>query len=268
METYGLIGQSGTGKSHKAITLAYENDIAAVIDDGLLIKDGQRIAGASAKGEKTAIKAVKRAIFVDEAHSREVREALAGIRVEKVLVLGTSAKMVNRICETLALPQPIRYFTIDEVASPREIATARTLRKTYGMHVIPVPVVEVKEDLTGYLMRPIRYLMRRQSGQKQGERTIVQPRFSTMGKLVITNQALEEMVVFLAVGLPGVIKVSRVQVEVKKGSAKVRLEFTAKLIGYLPDTAEKIHRLLQDQIALLCGIYCESMHIVIRNCRV
>ena len=66
MEVFGLVGASGTGKSHRAMTVAYENDIDTVIDDGLLIRDGKRIAGISAKAEPSAIKAVKRAIFTEE----------------------------------------------------------------------------------------------------------------------------------------------------------------------------------------------------------
>ena len=47
------------------------------------------------------------------------------------------------------------------------------------MHVIPVPVMEVKEDLPGYLMRPIRYLIGITSGNKakHGERRSCSPRF-------------------------------------------------------------------------------------------
>ena len=54
MEIYALVGASGTGKSHMAMTIAIEHGIDTLIDDGLLIREGQRLAGASAKGEKTA----------------------------------------------------------------------------------------------------------------------------------------------------------------------------------------------------------------------
>lgn len=49
MEVYALVGPSGTGKSHRAMVVAYENGIDTVIDDGLLIRDGMKIAGKSAK---------------------------------------------------------------------------------------------------------------------------------------------------------------------------------------------------------------------------
>ncbi|MDR0468430.1 MAG: hypothetical protein LBH09_00470 [Peptococcaceae bacterium] len=266
MEVYGLIGPSGTGKSHQAMTVADNNGIDTLIDDGLLIREGERLAGISAKGEKTAIGAVKRAVFLREDHRAEVVNALAAAKPEKLLILGTSQRMVDRICDALDLPMPSVYFNIDEVSTPREIATAKELRKTYGMHVIPVPVVEVKEDLQGYLMRPIRYFMQLKSGRKQGEKTIIQPNFSSVGKLVITNRALDQMVTFLASGISGVEKVTRVQVEVKKGSARIRLEFTARIPGSIPRMADDIRLLLQDRILILCGIHVELVHIVARNC--
>ena len=182
MEIYALVGSSGTGKSHQAMTLAFEQDIDTVIDDGLLIQGGQKIAGASAKGELTALKAVKRAIFLDPQHALEVQAGIKEIKPEKILILGTSIKMVNRIAGALELPEISHYFFIEEISTEREIFTAQSLRKNYGMHVIPVPMVEVKDDLPGYLINPLRYFLSKKPGQKQklGEKTIVQPKFSAM----------------------------------------------------------------------------------------
>ena len=71
-----FVGQSGTGKSTRAIAVARQNSIDYLIDDGLLIKDGKIIAGSSAKKEKSRIMAVRRAIFILPGHAEEAREAL------------------------------------------------------------------------------------------------------------------------------------------------------------------------------------------------
>ncbi len=60
MYVYGLVGPSGTGKSHRAPWVAKEKDIDFIIDDGLLIKGNNVIAGKSAKKEKTRLASVKR----------------------------------------------------------------------------------------------------------------------------------------------------------------------------------------------------------------
>ena len=64
MEVIALVGPSGTGKSHRALLVAHNNQADAIIDDGLLIKNGKIIAGKSAKREQNKVLAVKRAIFV------------------------------------------------------------------------------------------------------------------------------------------------------------------------------------------------------------
>ena len=49
MKIVALVGQSGTGKSYKALHLAHEKEIEYIIDDGLLIKGNKILAGKSAK---------------------------------------------------------------------------------------------------------------------------------------------------------------------------------------------------------------------------
>ena len=63
MDVIALVGPSGTGKSHRALIVAHEHKADAIIDDGILIKDGKIIAGSSAKRESSKIMAVRRAIF-------------------------------------------------------------------------------------------------------------------------------------------------------------------------------------------------------------
>ena len=77
MDVIALVGPSGTGKSHRALWVARKNGADAIIDDGILIKDGKVVGGTSAKKEKNRIMAVRRAIFVLAGHASMVREAIA-----------------------------------------------------------------------------------------------------------------------------------------------------------------------------------------------
>lgn len=76
VQVMGLVGRSGTGKSFRAQLLAQKFGIDIIIDDGLLIRDQNILAGRSAKREKGKITAVKTALFTDNAHSMEVLTAL------------------------------------------------------------------------------------------------------------------------------------------------------------------------------------------------
>ena len=49
MEIYALYGTSGTGKSTSALQLAHRLEIDAIIDDGIFIHQGRKLAGTSAK---------------------------------------------------------------------------------------------------------------------------------------------------------------------------------------------------------------------------
>ena len=126
MEVIAFIGPTGTGKSHRASKVAHDCGADVLIDDGILIKDNRIIAGSSAKYESNKIRSVKKAIFIDEEHAKEVREALQQLNVSKVLVLGTSRNMVDRIVHALQLPPVSKVIRIQDVSTPAAIMTAIT----------------------------------------------------------------------------------------------------------------------------------------------
>ena len=84
-----FIGQSGTGKSTRAIKVAGENEIYYIIDDGLLINGSRIVAGTSAKKAPTKIESVRQAIFVDPTRSEVMRRALVENMPKALMILGT-----------------------------------------------------------------------------------------------------------------------------------------------------------------------------------
>ena len=121
MEVIAFVGSSGTGKSHRALVVAHENNIECIIDDGILIHDNKIVAGFSAKKESSRLKAVRRAIFQDEVQVKSVREQLDKINPNKLMIIGTSNNMVKKITKALGLQDPDRYIRIEDVATPKEI---------------------------------------------------------------------------------------------------------------------------------------------------
>ncbi|MFC7687131.1 ATP-binding protein [Ureibacillus sp. GCM10028918] len=176
MIIHSLSGPSGTGKSTSAIQFAHENQIDAIIDDGLLILNGEKVAGTSAKFEKNTITAVRRAIFQDEQHKQQVMDALEKYQVQAVLIIGTSDKMTKKIAKRLQL-EPISYFHhIEEIRSTREILMAKFIRTTQGKHVMPIPYKQVEQNFfKRFIYRGFDIFS--QSKVKLGETTIVQPDF-------------------------------------------------------------------------------------------
>src|SRR6056297_1863604 len=103
MKVYALVGSSGTGKSHRAVLLANKYQIPLIIDDGLLIYSGKIMAGCSAKREESKMGAIRTALFFNDHQVTEVKKALTKIKENKILILGTSIGMVERIAERLEL---------------------------------------------------------------------------------------------------------------------------------------------------------------------
>jgi len=212
LEIYALIGASGTGKSHNAIFVAEEKGIDTIIDDGLLIRNGKKLAGVSAKRELTALQAVKRAIFLDPEHAQEVKDQIARIKPEKILILGTSHKMVKKITSALDLPEPKHLIYIEDICSEIEIRKAKKMRKEFGKHVIPLPTIEIKKDFPNYLIDPLQFFFKKKGKNKVGEKSIVRPRFNMLGKLTISENVIEQLTKAAASDIKGINRVLKVNV--------------------------------------------------------
>ena len=87
IRVYAFVGPSGTGKSYRAQMVAGEKDTHFIIDDGLLIKDNEVIAGESAKKADTKVATVKHALFYEEEEKREIVKALEKYKPESILIL-------------------------------------------------------------------------------------------------------------------------------------------------------------------------------------
>lgn len=176
MEIFSLSGPSGTGKSTSALTFAHQKKIPAIIDDGLLILNGQRIAGTSAKFEKNSITAVKRATFFDELHIKEVQEALKIYVINKILIIGTSDKMTRLIASRLEIGEINHYYYIGDLRSSSEIKMAQFVRRTEGKHIMPIPYRQVEQNFFKRLVHKGKDIFSHKK-EKIGETTIVRPDF-------------------------------------------------------------------------------------------
>ncbi|MCI8700554.1 MAG: hypothetical protein HFJ47_04360 [Clostridia bacterium] len=214
MKVYAFVGPSGTGKSYRAQMVANEKNIKYIIDDGLLIKENQIIAGESAKKAHTKIETVKEAIFLDNEKKKEIINAISKNKVESILILGTSDGMVQKIAKNLGLPKIEEIIYITDVATQQEMETARRIRVTEGKHVIPVPTFEIKKDFSGYLLDPLQIFKSKGAGQKPyiAEKSIIRPTFSYLGNFTISDSVFKGIVEYLATKMPSIYKVIRTRI--------------------------------------------------------
>jgi len=252
VEIYALYGPSGTGKSTSALALAHRHRITAIIDDGLLIFEGKKVAGRSAKYERTRVQAVKRAIFFWQDHAEEVKLELGRLPIERLLILGTSKKMVNRIQKALALPPIDHYLNITDIRSSAEIKAALYDRGMMGRHVIPIPRVQVEQD---FMQRFIGQVDKFFSSKKEdgSETTIVHPRFHK-GRIQVSEQALKKLVINSCRGIPSVLEINKVKIDF---AAVPALEVELKLRLRVKENIPAIAKQVQDNIYTSFANYLE-----------
>lgn len=246
MEVIAFFGPPGTGKSDRALVVAYENKASCIIDDGILIYHSRIVAGKSAKREESRLKAVRRAIFWDAEQREEVRQALEKINSKRVLILGTSDRMVETICKALGLPKPSKYIRIQDVARPDEMLKAKEARNKEGKHVIPVPTMELKPYFKGYLIDPLRFFRNRKKEMpkrfsENEERSVVRPVFSYYGKLSFSDRVIESLV-YYAVRDMKKIRITHVRSEKSTGQMNGLILFID--VSVKPGTPQEIKKII------------------------
>lgn len=126
--------------------------------------------------------------FWDSNQAEDVIFHIMKINPERILILGTSDRMVQKIAATLKLPAPSRYIHIEDVAKPEEIAQANYARHKEGKHVIPVPTMELRPYFKGYLVDPLQFFRNRRS--VRGKRRAMKSDLSSVRYSVIMESCL------------------------------------------------------------------------------
>ena len=280
MEVIAFVGSSGTGKSHRALVLAHENNIECIIDDGILIHDNKIVAGFSAKKESSRLKAVRRAIFQDSVQVQSVREQLEKINPHKLMIIGTSDNMVKKITKALGLQEPNRYIRIEDVATPKEIEKAQHARLKEGKHIIPVPTMELKPHFKGYLIDPIKTIWRRRTLRKQDpdkigqigsegfERSVVRPSFSYYGRLTFDDDVIITLLRYGLQEVAGVDASSDIAFNKSpKGKNGLIIDMSVVIEhGYpVKPLMQRVQKSVRNELEYITGMSVERMSIKVKN---
>jgi len=226
IKVYAFVGPSGTGKSYRAQMVANEHGIKYIIDDGLLVKENEVVAGESAKKAPTKIETVKGALFLNPAKAEEIKKAFRKHRPESILILGTSDGMVEKIRVNLGLPEIIKTIYITDVATEQEMEEAKRMRQTEGKHVIPVPTFEIKKDFSGYILDPLQIFKSKGKNEKPyiSEKSIIRPTFSYLGNYTISDGVLKDIIEYLASNVEAIHKIYRTRIEKTPTGVNIYIE--------------------------------------------
>ncbi len=268
---FALVGPSGTGKSFRSKLLAEKYGIDSIIDDGLLIQNDKILAGHSAKREKTYMGAVRVALFDDKEHRDEIARALKKAHIKKILILGTSEKMANKIATRLQLPQPQKIIHIEEISTREEIEKAIKSRQVEGKHVIPVPSIEVKQSYPQIFSNTIKVFFRKgnifQKKDKNSgrvfEKSIVQPEFSKKGRIEISEAALTQMVMHCVHESDSAVRIKKMTIKTDSRGYKISIMIDVPFGTQLTGKIHKMQQYIIDKIESYTGILIEEVSIVI-----
>lgn len=234
MQVYAFVGKTGTGKSYNAQKVAKKNGIRYIIDDAILIKDNKVIAGKSAKTEASKIASVKAAIFLDDKRRQKMKEAIEKENIDKLLILGTSDKMVETIADNLGLGKIFNTIYIEEIATKEQIEEARRSRTEEGKHIVPVPTFEIKKQFSGYFLDSLKifnFFNKDSDEVDMSEKTIIRPTYSYLGNFVISDSVINEIISYTISKIPGVSKVMHVSTQKYSGGMKLDIDIAVKF-GY------------------------------------
>jgi len=269
IKVFALVGDSGTGKSFRAKLVAQKYGIEHIIDDGLLIKENKILAGHSAKKEKTFLAAVKVALFDEKAHRDEIARKLQTEKIKKILVLGTSDKMVNKIAARLQMPAPKKIIKIEDIASQEEIDKAIRTRRIEGKHVIPVPSIEIKRSYPGIFHDAIRIFKRNVKpagiGPTPGvlEKSVVRPEYSKRGKVIISEAALSQMVIHCVDEYNQNIRIKKILVRDNEMGYSFAITIDVHYDIQLGGNMHELQNYIIDNIERYTGILIEEVNIII-----
>lgn len=269
--TYALVGSNGTGKSFRALLLAQRYGIELIIDDGLIIRGDKILAGHSAKYEKTFLAAVRVAVFDEKQHRDEAAKVLHQLSRKKVLILGTSDKMVNKIAARLDIPLPQKIIRIEDIATKEEIESAIRSRRIEGKHVIPVPSVEVKKNYPQIFYDKIRLLFRNahagplREGDLLFEKSVVRPVFSKIELPHISDAALMEMVAQYTAKYNSAIQIKKISVKLQDTGYSIIIMVDMPSGPDLQGRILALREFIIKNIEQYSGIFIEDLHIVINQ---
>lgn len=266
---FALVGPSGTGKSFRAKLLADKYSLEAIIDDGLLIQNDKILAGQSAKREKTYMGAVRVALFDDKGHRDQVAKVLQKMHIKKILILGTSEKMVQKIAMRLQLPAPVKIIKIEDIATKEEIEKAQRNRLIEGKHVIPVPALEIKHNYPKIFYDRVRIALKGGKKKTAGEtgkvyeKTVVRPEFSKKGRLEISEAAITQMVMHCVAEFDNQIRVKKLKIKTDARGYRLILTIDVPFGTQLTGKIHNLQKYIIDNVEKYTGILIEEVSIII-----
>jgi uncharacterized alkaline shock family protein YloU len=206
-------------------------------------------------------------VLTEDAHAFELKSALKENNAEKVLILGTSDAMVQRIANRLGLGDIDETIYIQDISSPYEIQQALNTRRMEGKHVVPVPTMELKKDFSGVMLDPLNILRRRGAGsyENMGEKSVIRPTYSYLGRFTISDYTIYQLAEHAAKKNEAVSRITRFRAD--KAEDGIRIEMDIVLYyGYpLPQVFSRLRKEIAEEIEKYTSLNSVAVILTAKN---
>lgn len=151
--------------------------------------------------------------------------------------------MIQKIISNLEIPSLQETIRIEDIATKKEIETAKKIRKTQGKHVVPVPTFEIKKDFSGIMLDPLQIFRTKKDKNPyiSPDRSIIRPTFSYLGTFTISDKVFRDIISFVASYTEGVVEITRLRVDkisYEEEGLKIYTEVTLHYGYNIPKTVE------------------------------
>lgn len=266
-----FIGKSGTGKSYRAQPVAKKVRADFIIDDGLLISGDKIVAGHSAKKEDTFLAAMRVCLFEDKKHKDEVSKILEEKKNKRVLVLGTSERMINKITARLSLPAPYKIIKIEDVATKEDMREAQRQRLIEGKHVIPLPSSEVKKNYPQIFYEKVRLFFKPAKSPVIAtktvamlfEKSVVRPKFFKREIQRVPNEVLKENIIKYVAEFNSAILVKEIKVAFESKGYNVSLLLDYPYYSNIAISIKQLQKDITEKIEKYDNTFVSNINVVI-----
>jgi len=200
-------------------------------------------------------------------HREAVAEAIRRHNPDKILILSTSDRMVDKITQVLNLPPVKERIDIRDVATEGEINLARQYRFKEGKHVIPVPTFEIKKAFSGYFLDTLKIFKRRGKNQKVQvvEKSVVRPTYSYLGKYTISNSVIISLVAHGVKKISGVFRVSSISITSLSEGIIIDLDLIM-IYGYpIRETVLEVQNQVKQEVTYMTSINILRINVIVKN---
>ncbi len=192
--------------------------------------------------------------------------ALQKSNFKKILIIGTSVKMVNKIASRLKLPEPEKIFKIEDLASKDEIETAMRIRNSEGKHVIPVPTIEITRTYPQFVYDSMRIFFKNKipspwKKKKMYEKTIVRPEFGKRGKITMSEAAVTQMVVHCLDEFDDTIKVKKVLIKNEPEGYNLNVKLRVPIKLQVSGTLSELQTYIAESLERYGGMIINQVNI-------